>query len=272
MQRPTVSAALAQSGLVPLDARVLMMHVLGVGRAWLVAHDRDVLDAEQARAFFALAKRRRDGEPVAYLVGRREFWKLDLVVSPAVLVPRPETETLVEAALERLPRDTNATVLDLGTGSGAIALAIASERPRCAIVATDVSPEALAVARDNAVRLALRNVTFVASDWYGQVDGSFDLIASNPPYVAPDDPHLAELAFEPRAALTTGSDPLAAIKAIVFGATERLEPGGWLLVEHGHDQAATVRALFESAGFTSVASRRDLAGIDRIVIGRRALA
>jgi release factor glutamine methyltransferase len=269
---PTVGAALAQSGLVPVDARALMAHVLGVDRAWLVAHDRDPLDRAQADAFFALAKRRRDGEPVAYLTGRREFWGLDLAVTPAVLIPRPETETLVEAALTLLPGDRAARVLDLGTGSGAIALAIARERPRADVVATDVDPDALDVARGNALRLGIANVTFVRSNWYADVaSGGFDLIASNPPYVATEDPHLSEgdLRFEPRRALTPGGDGLAALKAIVLGAPAHLLSGGWLLVEHGFDQSGSVRALFEAAGFAAVAARRDLAGIDRVVTGRR---
>jgi release factor glutamine methyltransferase len=267
----TIGAALAQAGLVPVDARVLMAHVLGVDRAWLVAHDRDRLDRAQADVFFALAKRRRDGEPVAYLTGHREFRGLDLNVTPAVLIPRPETETLVEAALERLPAGRPLRVLDLGTGSGAIALAIAHERPLATLTATDVSPEALEVARANAQRLSIGNVAFVRSDWYaGLPAGRFHLIASNPPYVAPGDPHLREgdLRFEPRIALSPGQDGLAALKAIVFGAPGRLEPGGDLVVEHGYDQSDVVRGLFRTAGFGDIVALRDLAGIPRVVAGR----
>jgi release factor glutamine methyltransferase len=267
----TVRGVLEQSGLVPVDARVLLSHVLGRDRAWLIAHASDVLERSQADAFFALAKRRRDGEPVAYLVGEREFWGLALKVSPAVLIPRPETETLVEAALGRLPRDRPLRVVDLGTGSGAIALAIAHERPDARVLGTDVSEEALAIARHNARRLALDNVTWVHADWYSGLPAErFDAILSNPPYVAPADPHLSEgdLRYEPRIALTSGGDPLGALKAIVTGARERLVSGGSLLVEHGHDQSSQVVRLFEGCGLLTVQSLRDLAGIPRIVAGR----
>ena len=270
---PSVGAALVQSGLVPVDARVLLTHVLGVDRAWLVAHDRDVLGPEQARRFFALAKRRREGEPVAYLVGKREFHGLELRVTPAVLIPRPETETVVDAALARIPADRPVRVLELGTGSGAIALAIAHARRNAEVVATDVSEPALDVARANASRLGIANVAFVASDWYAGVEAvSFDLVASNPPYIAADDTHLSEgdLRFEPRAALVPVGDALAALRAIVTGAPSRLVPGGWLIVEHGYDQAEAVRRLVEGAGFDQVQSLRDLAGIERAVVGRLA--
>jgi release factor glutamine methyltransferase len=269
----TVAAAIAQSGLVPVDARVLMMHVLAVDRAWLVAHDRDFLAAAQADAFFALAKRRREGEPVAYLTGRREFHGLDLVVTPAVLIPRPETETLVEVVLAFLPPDAPAAVLDLGTGSGAIALAIAKARPRAEVTAVDRSRDALDVARANASRLSIANVTFIDSDWYASVSGApFDAIVSNPPYVAPGDPHLlqGDVRHEPRAALVPPLDGLSALRSIVAGAPSRLRPGGLLAVEHGHDQGEAVRRLFEAAGLVSIVSRRDLAGVDRVVAGRTA--
>lgn len=267
----TVRGALEQSGLVPVDARALLSHVLGLERAWLIAHASDLLERSQADAFFALAKRRRDGEPVAYLVGQREFWGLALAVSPAVLIPRPETETLVEAALARLPRERPLRVIDLGTGSGAIALAIAHERPNAHVWATDVSMEALAVARGNAERLALRNVTIIRADWYAGIpDEPFDAILSNPPYVAPGDPHLTDgdLRFEPGIALSPGSDALSALKSIVTGAREHLVPGGSLLVEHGYDQSDLVRRLFEGCGFEDAQPLRDLAGIPRIVAGR----
>ncbi len=273
----TVRGVLAQSGLVPLDAQVLLAHVLGRGRAWLVAHGDDALPRPQADAFFALARRRRDGEPVAYLTGTREFWGLALQVSPAVLIPRPETETLVELALARLPKDRDLRVLDLGTGSGAIALAIAHERPRAMILATDVSADALEVARDNARRLGIANVEFAQSDWYDGVaaawqGGLFDLIASNPPYVAADDPHLREgdVRFEPGRSLTPGGDGTAAIMRIVAGARERLAPRATLVIEHGYDQAETVRAQFTAAGFAEIVAARDLAGVPRVVAGRLA--
>lgn len=269
----TISGALAQSGLVPLEAQVLLAHVLGKDRAWLVAHGSEALARECADVFLALARRRRDGEPVAYLTGTREFWGLPLVVSPAVLIPRPETETLVELALARLPKDRDLRVLDLGTGSGAIALALAHERPRASILATDVSADALEVARDNARRLDLPNVEFVRSDWYDGLAPSdpFDLIVSNPPYVEGADPHLraGDVRYEPPSALTPGISGLAAIARIVAGARERLVCGGSLAVEHGYDQSDAVRALFAEAGFVDIATARDLAGIPRVVRGLR---
>lgn len=273
---PTVAAALAQSGLGSLDAQVLLAHVVGRDRAWLVAHAEDPLTRDQCREFMTIARRRRNGEPVAYLTGSREFWGLRLRVTPDVLIPRPETETLVELALARLPGDRELRVLDLGTGSGAIALAIAHERPRAKVLATDVSSDALVVARENATALALRNVEFVTSDWYECVPvawqrGPFDLIASNPPYVAAGDPHLeqGDVRFEPARSLTPGGDGLDAIRKIVAGAAERLVVGGTLAVEHGFDQSDAVRAMFEAAGFVEVAPQRDLAGIPRVVAGAK---
>ena len=268
----TVRQALAQSGLVPIDAEVLLAHAVAQSRAWLVAHATDPLPHANADAFFALAKRRRDGEPVAYLTGMREFWGLTLAVTPAVLIPRPETESLVEWVLARLAPQQPATVLDLGTGSGAIALAVAHERPLAQVLATDASALALVVARDNAQRLALRNVATIRSDWYAQLPAvRFDLIASNPPYVAVGDAHLREgdLRFEPTSALTAGTNGLDALRTIVAGAPQHLEPNGWLVVEHGYDQAAAVRELFIAAGFTDIHAGRDLAGIVRFAAGRR---
>ena len=270
----TVRRALAQAGLMPIDAQVLLAHTLGVDRAWLIAHATDALPRERAEAFFALAKRRRDGEPVAYLTGRREFHGLDLVVTPAVLVPRHETETLVDAALERLPGDRPLRVVDLGTGSGAIALAIARARPNAAVIATDVSDDALAVARDNATRLALSNVAFARGSWYealGGDTGPFDAILANPPYVAAGDPHLeaGDLPHEPSVALTSGDDGLDALRVIAAGAGSRLSEGGWLGVEHGYDQSDAVRELFSGAGLSAIETRRDLAGIPRVVLGRK---
>jgi len=267
---PTVGQALAQSGLVPIDGQVLLAHVVARDRAWLAAHRDEPLARTQAEAFFALAKRRRAGEPVAYLTGVREFYGLVLAVTPAVLIPRPETETLVELALAWLPKDRAVRVLDLGTGSGAIALALAHERPEAHLVATDMSADALAVARGNARRLRLSNVEFVASDWYAGVDGTFDAIVSNPPYVAPDDPHLREgdLRYEPQAALVSGDEGLAALRVIVEGAAARLAPGGALAVEHGYAQSEAVQAMLREAGLADVTVRRDLAGIARVAGGR----
>jgi release factor glutamine methyltransferase len=271
----TVGRALASSGLVPFEARILLAHLLGCERAWVVAHAGDALSQEQARAFDALAQRRRDGEPVAYLTGRREFFGLDLEVTPEVLIPRPETETLVELALAQMPAEHALRALDLGTGSGAIALALAHERPRARLVATDVSAPALAVARANAQRLGLSNVEFLRSDWYASIPAAadpapFNLIASNPPYIAAGDAHLKEgdVRFEPAAALTPGGDGLGAIRAIVAGARARLVPGGWLFVEHGYDQAGPVRELLVAADAMELVAARDLAGVPRVAGGR----
>jgi release factor glutamine methyltransferase len=273
----TVRRALETCGLVALDARVLLAHVLGKDRAWLAAHAAETIAAAQVDEFFALAKRRRDGEPVAYLTGVREFWGLPIAVSSAVLIPRPETETLVELALAWLPAERETRVLDLGTGSGAIALAIAHERPQAHVLATDISEVALALARNNAQRLRLSNIEFMRSDWFAalplQIHGApFDLIASNPPYVEAGDAHLGEgdLRHEPALALSPGDDGLLAIRRIVAGARERLVAGGALIVEHGYDQAEAVRAMFASAGFTDLVGARDLAGIPRVVGGRAA--
>jgi release factor glutamine methyltransferase len=265
-----VRRALVASGLVPLDAQVLLAHVLGVPRAWLAAHGTDALPQDAANAFFALAQRRRDGEPIAYLTGVREFWGLALRVTPDVLIPRPETETLVELALTFVTDGHPARMLDLGTGSGAIALALAHERPKAKVTGVDTSAAALAVARDNAARLGLSNVEFLWSDWYAGVGGvRYDLVAANPPYVSGSDPHLHEgdLRFEPRGALSPGGDGLTALRMIVAGARDHLVAGGHLVVEHGYDQSAAVQALFRDAGFDRITVRNDLAGIARIVGG-----
>jgi release factor glutamine methyltransferase len=269
----TVRQVIAQSGLMPLDAQVLLAHTLGSDRAWLVAHANDALPRDRVDAFFALARRRRDGEPVAYLTGIREFWGMALTVTPNVLIPRPETETLVERALARLPSDRALRLLDLGTGSGAIALALARERPLAQVTATDTSDAALIVARTNARRLYLHSVEFLSADWYaGLPDGApFDMIVSNPPYIAAGDRHLSEgdVRFEPMAALVAGSDGLDALRIIVAGARDRLAPGGFLIVEHGHDQAQSVREMFAGTGYVDLESSRDLAGIPRVMAGRR---
>ncbi|MGE5088101.1 MAG: peptide chain release factor N(5)-glutamine methyltransferase [Candidatus Levyibacteriota bacterium] len=275
MTPPTVRQVLVQSGLVPVDAQVLLAHALGRDRAWLIAHAGDALSREDADRFFALARRRREGEPVAYLTGWREFWGLRLAVDSSVLIPRPETETLVEIALARLPADRRLRVLDLGTGSGAVALAIARERPLAQVVAIDRSPAALAIARANARHLGIGNVAFAQGDWYEGLPpaetGGFDLVVSNPPYVAAGDAHLrqGDLPFEPIGALAAGGDGLDALRPIIAGAPARLATGGWLAVEHGHDQSSAVQRLFADAGFAEITSARDLAGIPRVVAGRR---
>jgi release factor glutamine methyltransferase len=271
--RLPVRQALAQAGVAPIDAQVLLAHVVRADRAWLIAHATDALAHAQAEQFFALARQRRDGEPVAYLTGWREFWGLSLAVDRSVLIPRPETETLVECALRRLPADRPLGVLDLGTGSGAIALAIAYERPRAEVLATDRSAAALVVARKNADRMKLANVRWLQSDWYAGLPGEgarFELIASNPPYVADGDAHLREgdVRFEPPTALRAGADGLDALRVIIGGARQRLVEGGALVVEHGHDQADAVRDLMLGAGFSDVESLRDLAGIPRVAAAR----
>ena len=263
-----VAAALRLGGdEARLEAEVLLLHVLGKPRAWLYAHADDELAPAPYEAFDALVARRAAGEPVAYLTGSREFWSLDLRVTPATLIPRADTERLVELALERLPRERAVDVADLGTGSGAIALAIAKERPQARVVATDTSDAALAVAGANAARNAISNVEFAGGSWLAAVPGrQFDLIASNPPYIADDDDHLGrgDLRFEPRSALAAGIDGLDDIRSIVQTAPARLRTHGWLLLEHGHEQGAAVRALLLEAGFSDVATWQDLAGLDRV--------
>jgi release factor glutamine methyltransferase len=263
-------AAAATLGLDRLDAQLLLLHVLGrpaSDRAWLLAHDTDALPAAAHAVFEQLARRRAAGEPVAYLTGQKEFFGLALQVDPRVLVPRPDTETLVEWSLEVLAGRSAPSVVDLGTGSGAIALAIQSARPDAEVEAVDLSVDALAVAEANARRLALP-VRFRRARWLAGA-GRYDLIASNPPYVAADDPHLPALRHEPREALASGPDGLADLREIVAAAPGHLHPGGWLLLEHGWDQAEAVRALLGAAGFVDVDSRRDLAGIPRCSGGRR---
>lgn len=256
-----------------LEAQILAAHALGVNRAWLVAHGRDRLTGAQAEAIAALIARRMAGEPVAYILGRREFYGLEFSVTPDVLIPRPETETLVEAALARLDDHRPWRVLDLGTGSGVIALTLAHHRPRAEITAVDRCPAALALARRNALALGLERVRLTQADWYPE--GSvinFDMIVANPPYVAEGDPHLAQgdLRFEPRHALAAGPDGLDAIRAIVAHAPCYLRPGGWLLLEHGYDQAAACRALLTAAGFGALFTLEDLSGRPRVTGGRLA--
>ncbi|NUS38996.1 MAG: peptide chain release factor N(5)-glutamine methyltransferase [Lysobacter sp.] len=262
----------ARSRIDATDAELLLAHALGASRSWLFAHGGDPLPAELEERFGALVARRGAGEPVAYLVGHRGFWSLDLIVTPDTLVPRPETELLVEVALERLPPARRLRVADLGTGSGAIALALARERPHAHVVATDASSAALAVARANAAHNQLGNVEFRAGDWCAPLgEARFDLIASNPPYIAEGDPHLTrgDLRFEPRAALASGRDGLDAIRRIVRDAPAHLLGGGWLLLEHGYDQGEAVRALLRDADFAEVATRQDLEARDRVTLGQR---
>jgi release factor glutamine methyltransferase len=261
----------AALGVARLDAQLLLLHVLqrpDGDRAWLIAHDGDPLAEDQARKFSELCARRAAGEPLAYLVGRKEFFGLPLQVDARVLVPRPDTETLVEWALAVLRGRKAPRVIDLGTGSGAIALAIQKARPDAQVEAVDRSASALEVARSNAQRLALP-VQFREADWLDGAAGRYDLIASNPPYVAAGDPHLPELRHEPESALVAGADGLDDIRRIVAAAPAKLAPGGWLLLEHGWDQAEAVRRLLQAAGLAEATSRKDLAGIARCSGGRR---
>jgi release factor glutamine methyltransferase len=249
------------------EAELLLLHVLRKPRSWLFAHADDALDMDVQTSYQELLARREAGEPVAYLVGHRGFWTLDLEVTPATLIPRPETELLVELALQRLPSGFSGQVADLGTGSGAIALAIARERPHAQVIATDASAAALEVARRNAQRHAIDNVSFVQGDWLAPLaDQRFDLIASNPPYIEADDPHLArgDLRFEPASALASGHDGLDDIRRIVDGARRHLAPGGWLLFEHGWNQGDAARALLDAAGYAEVFTAPDLEQRDRV--------
>lgn len=262
----------ARPRVEPGEAEWLLSHVLGKSRSWLVSHGDEALPAAAAARFEHLLARRVAGEPVAYLIGQRGFWQFDLQVTAATLIPRPETERLVELALDRMPRDRPLRVADLGTGSGAIALALAYERPQAQIVATDASAAALAVARTNADALAVANIEFRQGDWWTPLLGErYALIASNPPYIAENDAHLdqGDLRFEPRAALASGADGLDAIRVIAAGATAHLQPGGWLLVEHGWEQGEAVGGLLRAAGLQEVKTARDLEQRDRVSIGRQ---
>jgi release factor glutamine methyltransferase len=253
-----------------LDAEVLLMHITGLARTALITHAQELLLPENEKRLHALLARRAHGEPVAYLTGKREFWSLDLCVTPDVLIPRPETELLVEQALAHIPDDAEWTVADLGTGSGAIALAIATERPHCHLIATDNAAAALAVARANATRLGIARVEFRQGEWLKPLAGMrFDVIVSNPPYVRANDPHLTQgdVRFEPESALVAGADGLDAIRRITADAVSGLRPGGWLLFEHGYDQAQAVRTLLETHGYDRIASCRDTAGHERVTAG-----
>ncbi|GJI96854.1 release factor glutamine methyltransferase [Duganella caerulea] len=265
----TLGALQVQSLLDPLDNRVLLCHALGLSRVSLITQSERELDAEQAARFAALVQRRLAGEPVAYIVGQREFFGLPFEVNGAVLIPRPDTELLVELTLDRLP--PQGRVLDMGTGSGAIAVALAHTRRDAAVTALDVSPDALAVARRNAAANGAQ-VNFLQSDWYTALQGQppFDVIASNPPYIASGDRHLSEgdLRYEPPGALTDHADGLSALRIIVAGAAAHLKPQGWLLMEHGYDQAAAVRQLLTDQGYNEVQSWTDLAGIERVTGAR----
>ncbi|MBB5192432.1 release factor glutamine methyltransferase [Silvimonas terrae] len=261
---PTYQELARDSGLDRPDIYALFHHLGGYNRAFLITHGDDAADPAFVERFSMLAARRRAGEPVAYLLGEKEFYSLTFNVGPGVLIPRPDTELLVDLALERLPQ--GGAVVDLGTGSGIIAITLAHERPDAHVTALDVSEAALHIARGNAARLAPQ-VSVLQSDWYNALaDEKFALIVSNPPYIEQDDPHLqqGDLRFEPRSALTDEADGLVHIRQIINGAVSRLLPGGWLLFEHGFDQGLAARDLLEAAGFTAVQTWQDIAGMDRV--------
>jgi len=274
LPQTTIAQALQQArpDIDATDARMLLQSVLNVSHAYLIAHPGQELAPEQAQQFYSLAAHRVAGEPVAYLVGEREFYSLNFKVTPAVLIPRPETELLVDLALERISAERFCKVLDLGTGSGAVAIAIGRHRPLASITAVDSSAAAMVIARMNAEHLVATNVRMLASDWFNGVAGEeFDLIVSNPPYVVDGDPHLeqGDLRFEPHTALAAGSDGLDCIRCIITSAMFHLSTGGWLLLEHGYDQAAACRQLLSKEGFDEVFSHPDLAGTMRVSGGKR---
>lgn len=267
----TIEGLLRGSGLPRPEAEILLRTILDCERVHLIAHAEDTVDPSKARAAEASFARRRSREPLSYIIGRREFYGLDLRVTADVLIPRSETELLVDLALERLPMGSSARVLELGTGSGAIALALAVLRPGLKVVATDISEAALAVASRNALEHGAE-IDFVRCDWFASIDAeSFDLVVSNPPYVAAGDPHLGrgDLPFEPRIALVGGDDGLACIREIAAGARERLKPGGWLLLEHGYDQGERCVELLRDLGYTGVTDFPDLSGLPRVCAATR---
>lgn len=252
-----------------IEAQLLLMHVLGVNRAWLIAHAADDLDANSATAFEVLLQRRLQGEPVAHILGTRDFFGLALKVTPDTLIPRPDTETLVEAALEKI--NGHWRVLDLGTGTGAIALAIARHAPACEVVAVDASADALAVAAENAATLQINNVHCIVSNWFAALPANkFDLIVSNPPYIESNDPHLqqGDLRFEPMSALASGVDGLQDIRQIIAQAPNYLHAGGWLMLEHGYNQAEAVQQLLHAAGLQQIQTLHDLGGNPRVTLAQ----
>jgi len=253
-----------------LDAELLLMSAIDVARSYLFAHPDDTLDAAAANRFRQVIEKRAAGMPLAYITGEKEFWSMRLIVSPDTLIPRPDTEVLVEQALMHIPRKAEYHVLDLGTGSGAIALAIARERPLCSVVATDTSAGALRIAAENANQLGMPNVEFIQGDWFAPLSTyTFDLIVSNPPYVEANDKHLDDLRFEPAHALIAGADGLDAIRTIAMDAGAFLNPGGTLLLEHGDNQAEPVAALLRAACWRDIRTIKDLAGRQRMSIAAR---
>jgi release factor glutamine methyltransferase len=263
---------LADSSSARFDAEILMAHVLESKRSFLYANPELELPASRSETFKKLVKQRAAGQPVAYLVESSEFWSLPLKVNPAVLIPRPDTEKLVEAALSKIPESADWRIADLGTGSGAIALAIASERPKCEIHATDISPAAIQVARENARQLGFSQVQFYCGSWGEPLKGKFHLVVSNPPYIDANDPHLAmgDLRFEPRNALCPGVDGLSAIREICLLTKPKLLDGGWLMFEHGWEQGPASRQILQDAAYARVRTLKDLQGHERVTIGEKA--
>ena len=267
-----IRTALADRRLPRLELRMLLGHILQREYAWLIAHDLDLLDDSAATQFESLVARRVAGEPIAYLLGEREFYGRNFRCTPAALIPRPETELLVDVALTRIAPNESIRMLDIGTGTGCIAITLALELPQASVTAIDVSPDALALARENAQRLGAPNVAFIESNWFAAVSDTaqFDLIVSNPPYIVPGDAHLTQgdLRFEPGIALADAVDGLESYRQLVRGAVKHLRGGGWLVVEHGYDQGDNVPALFRAAGFTQVDMLRDLADMPRVTLGK----
>ena len=273
MQPETITQALtsAYREIDRVDARLLLQHVLDVEHAFLLTHPDQVLTSQQTDDFSRLVRQRSDGIPVAYLIGKRDFYDLTFKVNETVLIPRPETELLVELALKLIPDNQFCKILDLGTGSGAIAIAIAKHRPQSQVTAIDLSSSAIAVSRWNAANLEVNNISLRTGNWFDELSGEkFDLIVSNPPYVAENDPHLqqGDLRFEPQMALSTGDNGLACIRHIIAAAPDYLVNDGWLLLEHGYDQAAECRRLFRDRDFSNICSYPDLAGIMRVSGGQ----
>ena len=269
--RQTIRELAPTSPTPRLDAEVLVMHVCGIGRSELITRGQSALTDDQWHRLHELSAKRKQGAPVAYLTGVREFWSMDLNVSPATLISRPETELLVEKALAHIPPEAEWTIADLGTGSGAIALALAKERPRCRIIATDISPAALEVARSNAAKFNLTHVEFREGSWFEPLTGvKLDMMVSNPPYVRANDPHLeqGDVRFEPVQALAAGPEGLDAIRQIALSAREHLNPAAWLLFEHGWDQAAAIGQLLHRLSYRNIVCYPDLGGRDRITACR----
>ena len=255
-----------------LEAQLLLEHVLTVNHAWLITHADDEINSETHQQFEALIQRRISGEPIAHILGEREFYGLAFKVTPGTLIPRPDTETLVEAALAKISPSETTRILDLGTGSGAIALAIAKHRPNANVIAVDASQAALSVSQENAKALNIHNVQFLLSDWFSTLTNQhFDVIVSNPPYIEQDDDHLkqGDLRFEPISALASGEDGLDDIRQIILDASAHLKPKGWLMFEHGYNQAKTVSILLVSAHFRSIETLKDLGSNDRVTFGQK---